>query len=104
VGQKLINMKLILRGIMLMAMILITSYALAYDIQVDGVYYNVNASERTCEVTHNGDNTYSGDIIIPETLNYKNKTLIVSSIGYKAFYNRYNINRNLRSEKKCFFI
>lgn len=70
-----------------MAMILITSYALAYDIQVDGVYYNVNASERTCEVTHNGDNTYSGDIIIPETLNYKNKTLIVSSIGYKAFYN-----------------
>ena len=77
----------ILRVLLLVIVLFISLFALAHDIQVDGIYYNVNASNLTCEVTNNGDNSYNGDIIIPETVKYKNKTLKVTSIGNRAFYN-----------------
>ena len=68
-------------------LLLSCTMANAYDIEVDGIYYNVNASDFTCEITNNGENSYSGDIYIPKTVIYKNKTLNVTSIGHKAFYN-----------------
>ena len=67
--------------------LLVSTFTFAYDIQVDGIYYYVNASDLTCKVTSNGNNSYSGDINIPETINFKNKTLKVIGIGYEAFYN-----------------
>ncbi len=65
----------------------------AYDFTVDGLYYNiVSLEDLTCEITY-GDKvdeyhgTYSGDIVIPETVTYNNKTLTVVKIGEKAFSN-----------------
>ena len=69
---------------------LLTSFnAFAYDIKIDSIYYNVNVVDFTCEVTYKNTsyNSYSGDIVIPETVTYKNKTLRVTSIGSNAFYN-----------------
>ena len=69
---------------------LLTSFnAFAYDIKIDSIYYNVNVVDFTCEVTYKNTSydSYSGDIVIPETVTYKNKTLRVTSIGSKAFYN-----------------
>ena len=64
----------------------------AYDFTVDGLYYNiVSLEDLTCEITY-GDKvdeyhgTYSGDIVIPETVTYNNKTLTVVKIGENAFY------------------
>ena len=64
----------------------------AYDFTVDGLYYNiVSLEDLTCEITY-GDivdeyhGTYSGDIVIPETVTYNNKTLTVVKIGEYAFY------------------
>lgn len=60
----------------------------AYDFTVDGLYYNIVSLENlTCEITY-GDNgnKYSGDIIIPETVTYNNKTLTVVGIGSNTFY------------------
>lgn len=52
----------------------------AYDFQVDGIYYNFNGAEVT--VT-NG--SYSGDVVIPESVTYEGKTYSVTSIGDDAF-------------------
>lgn len=64
----------------------------AYDFTVDGLYYNiVSLEDLTYEITY-GDKvdeyhgTYSGDIVIPETVTYNNKTLTVVKIGENAFY------------------
>ena len=55
----------------------------AYDVEVDGIYYDI--SETTATVTY-GDNEYSGDIVIPESITYENSKFSVTSIGDWAFY------------------
>lgn len=57
--------------------------ALAYDFEVDGLYYNINV-DSTLTVTR-GLEKYSGDIIIPNTVVHDGKTYTVSDIGYAAF-------------------
>ena len=56
--------------------------ASAYIVEVDGIYYDI--SETTVEVT-SGDNKYSGDIVIPESITFENSKYSVTSIGYDAF-------------------
>lgn len=59
----------------------------AYDFKTDGIYYMiVNMSESTVCVT-DGENSYSGNIIIPETVNYQNRTFRVVGIADEAFKN-----------------
>ena len=65
-----------------------TSSLLAYDFEVDGIYYNVlSLEDLTCEVTYKDTNykSYSGEIIIPSNVTYSNKTYSVTSIGLRAF-------------------
>lgn len=73
--------------------LLTCSHAFAYDIQIDNIYYIVNISDFTCEVTYKDSNynSYSGDIKIPETITYKNRTLNVTNIGSYAFYNCFDL-------------
>lgn len=68
-----------------MACLLSSINAFAYDFEVDGFYYDVvSLSDLTCKVT-SGDNKYAGDIVIPNKVNYSNKTLTVVEIGEYAF-------------------
>ena len=57
--------------------------ASAYDVEVDGIYYYVD-SHKNATVT-SGDNKYSGDIAIPESITYNNSKYSVTSIGKFAF-------------------
>lgn len=61
----------------------------AYDFQVDGIYYDINADEATVTVTNEtGDSSgrsYSGEVIIPQSVAYNKKTYSVTSIGDEAF-------------------
>ncbi len=57
--------------------------ASAYDAEIDGIYYNFNGTEAT--VT-NGDNRYSGDIVIPQSVTYNDNIYDVTSIGASTFY------------------
>ena len=78
-------MRTIKQLLITVAMLLCSVVANAYDFEVDGIYYNIiSASDLTVEVT-NGDNKYSGEVIIPETVVYKSKVLKVTSIGWGAF-------------------
>ena len=58
--------------------------ALSYDVLVDGIYYNLVAQEKTAEVT-SGDNKYTGEITIPETITVDKGVDNVTSIGEYAF-------------------
>ena len=57
--------------------------ASAYDVEVDGIYYDISGT--TATVT-SGDNKYSGDIVIPESITFENSKYSVASIGKEAFY------------------
>lgn len=84
-------MKSFTKQIMVLAMALLVSVQVsAYDFEVDGLYYNVVSTyDLTAEVTYgdNRNNTYSGDVVIPETAVYKGRTLRVIGIGGGAFQN-----------------
>lgn len=67
----------------------------AHDFKVDGIYYNIVSSiDLTVEVTcKNGvsgyatnTNDYSGNVIIPKQVTYKDKEYSVTSIGTGAFH------------------
>lgn len=63
---------------------LIPNFSFAYDIKVDGIYYNANLEKMTISVT-SGDSPYAGDIIIPSTITYNNRTLSVVSLLSNSF-------------------
>ena len=56
--------------------------ALAYDVEVDGIFYDISGT--SAKVTK-GDNKYSGDIVIPESITFENSIYSVTSIGADAF-------------------
>ena len=81
----MIMKQLKLKSFMLGMMLLVTASASAYDFTVDGKYYNIlDLQGLTCEITH-GDEKYTGDIVIPEYVEYDGNTLTVVSIGDSAF-------------------
>lgn len=64
--------------------------ASANDAEIGGIYYNFSNGEAT--VTYKGDNgatanTYSGDVVIPETVTFEGVVYKVTCIGGYAFYN-----------------
>lgn len=75
--MKLLNLKFLCLCMCLFSCIKAFSYAL-----IDGIYYNFNGDE--AEVTYE-NNSYTGDIVIPESVVYNAKTYSVTSIGNYAF-------------------
>ena len=59
--------------------------AFAEDAVIDGINYSLNDETLEAEVAENYGEEYSGDIIIPETVDYDGKTYSVTSIGDGAF-------------------
>jgi hypothetical protein len=64
--------------------------ASAYDFMVDGLCYKINNIERTTvSVTRENDSGYSnlsGDLVIPESVTYDDKTYPVTAIDSYAFW------------------
>lgn len=59
--------------------------AFAYDIEIDGIYYNVFSKQnKTCEVTES-PNKYSGQIEIPQNFIIGEEQYVVTYIGKGAF-------------------
>ena len=58
--------------------------ASAYDVIVNGIYYNLIPKVNIAEVTK-GDNKYSGDIKIPSSITVNKAEYPVTSIGDNAF-------------------
>ena len=56
----------------------------ADPVEINGIYYNLVSKFKTAEVTQN-PNKYSGKVVIPKTVTYKNVKYSVTSIGEKTF-------------------
>ena len=66
--------------------------AWAHDVEVDGIFYNLNREEKTASVTFKGDkynsysNEYSGKIVIPKAVIVGSTRYSVTSLGDRCFY------------------
>ena len=68
----------------------------AHQFEVDGIFYDRNEDGTTVSVTFKGisnetnnnsfPNEYSGSVTIPSSVTYSGTTYLVTSIGYRAFY------------------
>ena len=56
----------------------------AYDVEINGIYYNLITKANAAEVTY-GSKNYVGNIKIPETINHNGVTYTVKSIASSAF-------------------
>lgn len=79
--SKTIIMKKVLLTIVTMLLPIMAS---AEAVKIGGIYYNINSKIRTAEVTY-GDNLYSGQVNIPEKIEYEGEEYSVTSIGDWAF-------------------
>ena len=76
-------MKQLLRfSFLLLALLGTASSALAYDFNVDGIYYYITG-DNTVVVTSSG--SYTGSVTIPSSVTYDGKTYSVTAIGGYAF-------------------
>ena len=72
------------KQLLLLAMILLPMVVSAYDVCIDGIYYNIVSKAKTAEVTF-GENKYQGEITIPSEFEYDGSTYMVTGIGNDAF-------------------
>ena len=63
----------------------------AYDFKEGDIYYNVDGNEAAVTFEIEGVGSYSGDVVIPETVVHNGVEYAVTAIGYKAFLNCYNL-------------
>ena len=72
----------------LLLMAFIPLAMMAYDAEVDGIYYNVVKKARIATVTFRDDsyNSYSGEVVIPETIVFEGVVCSVTSIGDYTFF------------------
>lgn len=86
----------ILRKLIPIACLLVSMNVLAYDFESGGIYYNIlSETDKTVEVTYKDEkyNTYSGEITIPNTISFSEKTYNVTTIGMSAFQQCYSLEK-----------
>ena len=57
----------------------------ATEFTVNGIEYTIASIDGTCSVS--GYNGFGTDVVIPSSVDYRNRTFSVTSIGYEAFSN-----------------
>ena len=68
---------------LLILSVFVSVSASAYDVEVDGIYYNL--AKKFAFVTA-GDVKYAGEIVIPESIVVNEETYTVKEIQEQAFY------------------
>ena len=77
--------KLIVFLFSLLLSVVFSTSASAYDVQIDGIYYNLISKGKTAEVTY-GEENYSGEVVISSSITVEGKEYTVTTIGNEAFY------------------
>lgn len=58
-----------------------------YDLEVDGIFYQITSIDNLRLKVVGGENVYSGDIVIPDVVDYKGKQFKITAIDYACFRN-----------------
>ena len=81
-----------LKTAVLLSVILSTAFtAASYNFMVDGIYYDINGNNATVVNSPDFPSTYSGDVVIPESVAYNDVTYPVTAIAEGAFYSSPNL-------------
>ena len=72
---------------LLLILLMMLPLAVSAAIEIDGIFYNLNAENQTAEVTFCYQKQYSGDITIPASITYQGVEYSVTNIGGSAFHN-----------------
>ena len=73
------------KNLLLLVLMLLPLAAIADAVEINGLYYNLDSTAKTAEVTSN-PNKYTGDIVIPEAVTYDGTEYSVTSIGEGVFW------------------
>ena len=76
-----------LRALFLSLSVLLSLPMMAVEVEIDGINYDLIPKEEVATVIKKSTGEYSGDIVIPESVEYEGRTCSVTSIGVYAFYN-----------------
>lgn len=76
------NMKMRFLFLILM---LLPVVAKAYDAYINGIYYNLSGNKATVTYKNTSHNSYSGDVVIPNSVTHNGIRYTVTSIGNSAF-------------------
>ena len=82
--HKLINMK---KALSFVIFLLGCIGIYAESVEVNGIYYELNTTDYTATVIYNNSGTsYSGNVVIPESIIHNGSTFNVTSINSEAFF------------------
>lgn len=73
------------KNLFILFTVLFPIVTLADSVEINGIYYTFIEKAKIAEVVSN-PNKYSGDIVIPDSIEYNGKFYTVKHIGEKAFY------------------
>ena len=77
-----INKTTMKRIFLLFSLLLGVLSAWAYDVELDGIFYNLDKENKTASVA---SYSYKGAVVIPETISVDGKAYTVTSLGEKCF-------------------
>ena len=76
-----------LRALFLSLAVLLSLPTLAVEVEIDGINYNLVAKVRQATVIAKSSGKYSGEVVIPESVEHEGTAYSVTSIGDYAFQN-----------------
>ena len=80
--DKPINKATMKRIFLLFSLLLGVLSAWAYDVELDGIFYNLDKENKTASVA---SYSYKGAVVIPETISVDGKAYTVTSLGENCF-------------------
>ena len=80
--DKPINKTTMKRIFLLFSLLLGVLSAWAYDVELDGIFYNLDKENKTASVA---SYSYKGAVVIPETISVDGKAYTVTSLGENCF-------------------
>ena len=75
-----------LRALFLSLAVLLSLPVLAVEFEIDGINYELNAETKQATVIKNSSGEYSGEFVIPESVEHEGAAYSVTSIGTAAFF------------------
>ncbi|MBQ0021968.1 MAG: leucine-rich repeat domain-containing protein [Prevotellaceae bacterium] len=77
--------QILLKSLLVMLTALLSLPILAYDFEVDGIYYKINNEDNKTVSVDKCESYYKGDVVIPSIVEYNGTTYSVACIGDYAF-------------------
>ena len=74
-----------LRALFLSLAVLLSLPVLAVEVEIDGINYELVAKAKQAAVIAKSSGWYSGEVVIPESVEHEGSAYSVTSIGDRAF-------------------